>query len=398
MAAIVHDASLAEEQELIRAVGAAAALTLENERLDAELRARVEELRDLARQAGRGGRRGAPPARARPPRRRPAAARLAGARAAAGALRVGTESDEAGELLDEAIAELADATEELRELARGIHPAVLSDRGLEAGARGARPPRASAGGAERDAGRALPAPVEAAAYFVVAEALTNVAQLRAGDAAPTCGVARANGRLVVEVSDDGVGGADPGARLGAARPGRPGVARSTAASRWRARRWRTPWSGRTSRARGRGGRLRAAPRGHRAAARRRPASRSWPRPATPRSCCARSAPTSPTWPWWTSACRPPTPTTACAPRSRSGSELPGTSVLVLSQYVEEGYALELVAESAEGVGYLLKDRVADVDRFLDAVRRVARGRLGARPRGGRPARRPAPRATTRSTS
>jgi DNA-binding NarL/FixJ family response regulator len=54
-------------------------------------------------------------------------------------------------------------------------------------------------------------------------------------------------------------------------------------------------------------------------------------------------------------------------------ELPGTGVLVLSQVVEEAYALELVAENAEGVGYLLKDRVADLDRFADAVRRVAEG-------------------------
>jgi DNA-binding NarL/FixJ family response regulator len=53
--------------------------------------------------------------------------------------------------------------------------------------------------------------------------------------------------------------------------------------------------------------------------------------------------------------------------------LPETAVLVLSQYVEEGYALELVGDSAGGVGYLLKDRVADVDRFLDSVRRVAEG-------------------------
>jgi DNA-binding NarL/FixJ family response regulator len=55
------------------------------------------------------------------------------------------------------------------------------------------------------------------------------------------------------------------------------------------------------------------------------------------------------------------------------SELPDTGVLVLSQYVEEGYALDLVGESAGGVGYLLKDRVADVDRFVDSVRRVAEG-------------------------
>lgn len=55
------------------------------------------------------------------------------------------------------------------------------------------------------------------------------------------------------------------------------------------------------------------------------------------------------------------------------SELPGTAVLVLSQYVEEDYALSLLEGSAEGVGYLLKDRVADVDRFIDSVRRVADG-------------------------
>ena len=53
--------------------------------------------------------------------------------------------------------------------------------------------------------------------------------------------------------------------------------------------------------------------------------------------------------------------------------LPDTGVLVLSQYVEEGYALDLVGDSAGGVGYLLKDRVADVERFVDSVKRVAEG-------------------------
>jgi len=55
------------------------------------------------------------------------------------------------------------------------------------------------------------------------------------------------------------------------------------------------------------------------------------------------------------------------------AELPGTGVLVLSQYIEEDYAVDLLSESAEGVGYLLKDRVADVDRFIDSVKRVAEG-------------------------
>ncbi len=52
---------------------------------------------------------------------------------------------------------------------------------------------------------------------------------------------------------------------------------------------------------------------------------------------------------------------------------PGTGVLVLSAYVEEAYALELVSDDASGIGYLLKDRVADVDGFVDSVRRVGNG-------------------------
>ncbi len=58
---------------------------------------------------------------------------------------------------------------------------------------------------------------------------------------------------------------------------------------------------------------------------------------------------------------------------RIRAEQPQTGVLVLSQYVEEAYALELLSESTERTGYLLKDRVADVDTFTDAIRRVAGG-------------------------
>jgi DNA-binding NarL/FixJ family response regulator len=54
-------------------------------------------------------------------------------------------------------------------------------------------------------------------------------------------------------------------------------------------------------------------------------------------------------------------------------ELPDVGVLVLSQYVEEGYAVDLLADNAAGLGYLLKDRVGDVEAFLDAVKRVAEG-------------------------
>jgi DNA-binding NarL/FixJ family response regulator len=55
------------------------------------------------------------------------------------------------------------------------------------------------------------------------------------------------------------------------------------------------------------------------------------------------------------------------------AELPDTGVLVLSEYVDEHYAVELLSDGADGVGYLLKDRVEDVGRFVDAVRRVAEG-------------------------
>ena len=55
------------------------------------------------------------------------------------------------------------------------------------------------------------------------------------------------------------------------------------------------------------------------------------------------------------------------------TRFPGTGVLILSQYIDEAYAVELFGEGAEGLGYLLKDRVADLDRFVDAVRRVGEG-------------------------
>ena len=72
--------------------------------------------------------------------------------------------------------------------------------------------------------------------------------------------------------------------------------------------------------------------------------------------------TSRTWRSWTSRCRPTTPTTGCARRSRSARRSPDVGVLVLSQHAEERYALDLIGDSAEGVGYLLKDRVTDFAR------------------------------------
>ena len=114
---------------------------------------------------------------------------------------------ETAALLDRAMVELKASLAELRELARGIHPAVLTERGLEPAlhalaSRAPVPVTLDADGEQR-----LPAPVEAAAYFVVAEALANVAKYAQATEA-TVAVRRANGRVTVDVTDDGIGGAD----------------------------------------------------------------------------------------------------------------------------------------------------------------------------------------------
>ena len=113
----------------------------------------------------------------------------------------------ATELLDRASEELAVGLEELRELARGIHPAILTDRGLapalEALAQRATVP-VEVNGLPNER---LPGPIEAAAFYVVAESLTNVAKYASAQRARV-DLARDDGLLVVEVSDDGVGGAD----------------------------------------------------------------------------------------------------------------------------------------------------------------------------------------------
>jgi signal transduction histidine kinase len=118
-----------------------------------------------------------------------------------------TDPQAATELVGEAHEEAKRALADLRDLARGIHPAVLADRGLDAAisALAARSPVPV--GVEVVTDR-LPGPVESTAYFVVAEALTNAAKhARAGEIAVR--IARHDDLLVVEVTDDGAGGADP---------------------------------------------------------------------------------------------------------------------------------------------------------------------------------------------
>jgi PAS domain S-box-containing protein len=117
------------------------------------------------------------------------------------------DAAEAGRLLGAASDELTQALQELRELARGIHPAVLTDRGLGPAleALAGRAPLPVQLALTDDA---LPPPVEAAAYYVVSEALANVARYAEASAVQVR-VERSDGRAVVEVADDGVGGADP---------------------------------------------------------------------------------------------------------------------------------------------------------------------------------------------
>jgi signal transduction histidine kinase len=212
VAALIHHPLEEEDESLIEAVGAAASLALENERLDAELKARLEELtssRTRIVEAGVAERRrlernlhdGAQQ------RLVSLALNLRMARK-----KLSDDPETAGELLDASAKELDLALEELRELARGIHPAVLTDRGLDAAL-------------ESLAGRApvpvelhndsdkLPEAVESAAYFVVSEALTNMAKYADATRA-TVQLERQNGFVLIAVSDDGVGGADPAAGSG----------------------------------------------------------------------------------------------------------------------------------------------------------------------------------------
>jgi PAS domain S-box-containing protein len=114
----------------------------------------------------------------------------------------------ADELLSAANAELAVALEELRELARGIHPAVLTERGLGPALASLADRTPLPVELERLPAARLPGQVEAAAYYVVSEALANVAKY-ADASSVSVRVAQKNGRALVEVVDDGVGGADP---------------------------------------------------------------------------------------------------------------------------------------------------------------------------------------------
>ena len=137
---------------------------------------------------------------------------------------------------------------------------------------------------------------------------------------------------------------------------------------------------------------------------RTPGRRWSRRSATGRRSWTRSSSTGRTCPSSTSGCRRPSATRACGPRSRRAGGCRARRSSCSASTSSAQYASELLADGAGGVGYLLKDRVADVREFMDALARVARRRDGARPRGRRPAhgqppaRRPARRAHARASA
>jgi signal transduction histidine kinase len=207
VAALVHDASLGERPELVDAVSAAAGLALENERLQAELSARLVELaQSRARivEVGDAARR-----RIERDLHDGAQARLVSVAMTLGLADTKFAADPAAslEMLNDARAGLKVAMRELRELSHGIHPVVLTERGLGAALQelvyvAPLPVDLAVRLDDR-----LPPPVETAAYFVVAEAVANVAKY-ADATHVSITVDRVDGRAVVDVRDDGVGGAD----------------------------------------------------------------------------------------------------------------------------------------------------------------------------------------------
>ena len=212
VAALIHDPALLEERDLVESVRATAGLVLENERLAAEVRAQLAEVRASRVRIV---------AAADDERRRlerdlhdGAQQRLVALSLKLALARTATDPDRAA-ALEQAREDVEQALGELREFARGIHPSVLREDGLdsaiEALARRAPLPVEIIGTAcDR-----LPDAIELAAYFFVSEALTNIAKhARATHATIT--IARQQERLTVTVADDGIGRADASGGSGVA--------------------------------------------------------------------------------------------------------------------------------------------------------------------------------------
>jgi signal transduction histidine kinase len=209
LAAILHDAALLEDPGLVASVATAVRLTVENDRLQAAIRAQLAEVN-----ASRARIVEATDAERRRIERDihdgaqqrlialALALRVAQGRPGAGA------DPELASILGQASDEARLALRELRELARGIHPAILTEAGLEAAMRSLVERAAVPTDVATSLDRRLPAAIEATAYFVVSEALANVAKHALATSARVTVTASGNS-LMVEIGDDGAGGADP---------------------------------------------------------------------------------------------------------------------------------------------------------------------------------------------
>jgi len=209
VAALLHDAALNEEPTMVQAVAATARMAIENERLQAEVRAQLEEVRASRARIVEFG--DAERRRVERNLHDGAQQRLVNLSLALGIARsrIGATSDkEVAVALDEAAVELRLALAELRELARGIHPVILSEAGLgpalvSLAERSPVPVTVAAVPPGR-----LPPRVEETAYYVACESLANAAK-HAHATTVTISARWRSGNLLVEVGDDGVGGADP---------------------------------------------------------------------------------------------------------------------------------------------------------------------------------------------
>lgn len=207
IAALIHDPAV-DDEHLMRSACAAAGLALENERLQAELKAQLVEVRSSrARilEAAQSERR-----RIERDLHDGTQQRLVSIAMTLGLAEAKAASGVAGarELIAESRAAMSATLTELRELSQGIHPGILSERGLAQALDDLVMRLRMPVDLEVSLDERLPAPIETTAYYVVSEGLTNVAKYAHATTAHVR-VRRDNGTALVEVSDDGAGGADP---------------------------------------------------------------------------------------------------------------------------------------------------------------------------------------------
>ena len=208
IAAIVHDPALLEDPGLVASVASALRLAVENERLQAEVEAQLEEVRASRARIVEAG--DAERKRVERDLHDGAQQRLVSLTLALrlARSRLGDDGDpEVRISLDHASAEAKAALSELRELARGIHPQILTEAGLGPAIESLADRSPVGVSVDVGAGR-FPAAVEGAAYFAVSEALANVTKY-ANAAHVVIRAGWDQGSLTVEVADDGIGGADP---------------------------------------------------------------------------------------------------------------------------------------------------------------------------------------------